>query len=165
MQASYANPQNLNFAPAQIRVGLHDVGGAQWMKDNALKGVALCHVTVQDQPIALDFTEFERAGIKIILRICYGYADGSGTLPGPAKLAKFEDAVVATLNTAKGVAYVHTGMKSTIEASFLATSRFQPSITASRTTVSGVGFVKTFSWGRLQLTRIMVPTQTMANGG
>jgi hypothetical protein len=41
-----------------IKVGLHDLGGAEYMLRNGLKGVALDHVCVREQPVALDYSRF-----------------------------------------------------------------------------------------------------------
>jgi hypothetical protein len=92
-----------------LRVGLHDEEGGQWMKANGLKGVCLVLATVQDQPIQLDYQHLADAGITVLLRIGYGYADGPGSLPPPDKLAAFENAVVFTLKNSRGVAVTQYG--------------------------------------------------------
>jgi len=90
-----------------LLIGLHDRAGADWMKQNKLKGVCLVLAQVQDQPVQLDFSHLANAGITVLLRIGYGYADGTGTMPQPDRLAAFEDAVAQTLNTAQGVTATH----------------------------------------------------------
>jgi len=85
------------------KVGLHDIGGAGWMKDNGKQGIALDHVRVTNQAVALDYTAFANAGIQIIVRLNYGYADGTGTLPPASQLPAFEAACVATMKASKGV--------------------------------------------------------------
>ena len=106
--AAAANGQPL-AQPIVARVGLHDLGGAEWMLKNGRRGIALDHVSITDRPIALDYTRFTRAGIDIVLRVQYGYADGTGTLPPPDRLAKFEQAVIDTLKQATGVLCVQYG--------------------------------------------------------
>jgi hypothetical protein len=83
--------------------GLHDIGGLEYMVTHAIKGVGLALVTVQHQAAVLDFTRYANAGIDVIVRIGWGYADGSGTLPKTADLPVFEQAVIATMLNAKGV--------------------------------------------------------------
>lgn len=55
------------------------------------------------------FTTLKSYGIDVIIRVNYGYADGSGTLPPIRKLEDFERAVVATMRSAKGVSYFQYG--------------------------------------------------------
>lgn len=95
-------------APKML-IGLHDRDGGNWLKQKKIKGVCLVLATVQDQPVQLDFTDLSNAGITVLLRIGYGYADGTGTLPRPDQLARFEKAVADTLNAAKGVTCSHYG--------------------------------------------------------
>ncbi len=92
-----------------LLIGIHDREGADWMKQNNLKGICLVLAQVQDQPVLLDFSDLAKAGITVLLRIGYGTADGTGTLPRPDRLAAFEDAVAQTLNNAKGVTATHYG--------------------------------------------------------
>ncbi len=98
---------NLPKPATKLWVGLHDQDGAAWMKQRRIKGVCLVLVDVQTQPAQLDFTDLANAGITVLLRISYGYANGTGTLPPPARLAAFEKAVADTLNAAKGVTASH----------------------------------------------------------
>ena len=93
----------------KLLIGLHDEAGGAWLKQKQIKGVCLALATVQDQPVQLDFTELSDAGITVLLRIGYGYADGAGTLPPPDQLTQFEKAVADTLNAAKGVTAAHYG--------------------------------------------------------
>jgi hypothetical protein len=90
-----------------VSIGLHDREGGDWMKDNGVKGVCVALVQVQDQPVSLDFTALANAGITVLVRIGYGYADGTGTIAPPDRLAAFEDAVAQTLNNAQGVTASH----------------------------------------------------------
>ena len=113
----YVDPQAFTAAhrPPQAKpqttllIGLHDREGADWMKRNNIKGVCLALVQVQDQPVPLDFSDLANAGLTVLLRVGYGYADGTGTLPRPDRLAAFEDAVAQTLNNAVGVTATHYG--------------------------------------------------------
>jgi hypothetical protein len=105
--AAHRPPQAKPGTP--LLIGLHDREGADWMKQNNLKGVCLVPVQVQDQPAQLDFSDLTNAGITVLVCIAYGYADGTGTLPRPDRLAAFEDAVAQTLNNARGVSATHYG--------------------------------------------------------
>lgn len=93
----------------KLLLGMHDEDGAKWMRQRRIKGVCLVLATVGDQAVPLDFSYLADAGITVLLRIGYGYADGSGTLPRPEQLAAFEKAVADTLNAAKGVTASHYG--------------------------------------------------------
>ncbi len=93
-----------------VQLGLHDIGGLEYMRSHGLKGCGLLLVSVQDQPAPwVNVQAYADAGIKVIARIGYGYADGSGTLPPPDRLAAFEAAVIKTIETSKGVAYWQYG--------------------------------------------------------
>jgi len=83
---------------APLLIGVHDAAGGDWMQQNNLKGLCVALVQVSDQPVALDFSKFAQAGIKVVVRLGYGYADGTGTLPPPNRLAAFEQAIVKTIN-------------------------------------------------------------------
>jgi hypothetical protein len=95
--------------PAKVLVGLHDESGGQWMADHQMKGCCLVHRIVQHQPVQLDFRHLQQAGITVICRLNWGYADGTGTLPRPGDKAAFIDAVVKTMLDAQGVTYFHIG--------------------------------------------------------
>jgi len=116
VRRDYINPQKFTQdnrpspeRPIRLQVGLHDEQAADWMKRNGLRGVCLAHVTVQQQALQLDYSALANAGITVLLRIGYGYADGTGTLPPPARLEAFEQAVFETLKNAKGVEAAHYG--------------------------------------------------------
>jgi Peptidase family M23 len=91
-------------APVKLKLGLHDSEGGDWLQSKQIKGVTVALVAVQDQPIFVDFTPMANAGIDVILRVGYGYADGTGTIAPPDQLAKFEKAAIDTINGAKGIA-------------------------------------------------------------
>ncbi len=66
---------------------MHDAEDGDWMKQNGIKGVCLVLAQVQDQSVPLDFSGLANAGITVLLRVGYGYADGTGTIAPPDKLA------------------------------------------------------------------------------
>lgn len=88
----------------KLKLGLHDSEGGEWLQGKQIKGVTLALVAVQEEPIFVDFTPMANAGIDVILRVGYGYADGTGTIAPPDQLAKFEKAAIETINGAKGIA-------------------------------------------------------------
>jgi hypothetical protein len=103
LEFTRAHRPNVPKPVTKLLIGLHDREGAQWMKQRKIKGVCLVLVDVQDQPAPIDFSDLADAGLTVLLRIGYGYANGTGTLPPPDRLAAFEQAVIDTLKAAKGV--------------------------------------------------------------
>lgn len=106
---SAAPPSPLPPQHTDLQVGLHDATGGEWMHDVGMRGVCLAHCAVQQRPAVLDFTSLVQAGIRVLVRIGYGYADGSGTIP-PLHLGGWTgirdawvQAVVTTINNARGV--------------------------------------------------------------
>ncbi|HET7377693.1 MAG TPA: M23 family metallopeptidase [Anaerolineae bacterium] len=97
-------PAPITHAPVTLKLGLHDSEGGDWLQSKQLRGVTLAAVAVQDQPAFVDFTPQANAGLDVILRVNYGWADGTGTIAPPADLAKFEKAAIDTINGAKGIA-------------------------------------------------------------
>jgi hypothetical protein len=95
--------------PTNFLIGVHDKPGGEWMAGNGIKGACLLHEVVQKQTRALDYSALQSAGITVICRLNWGYADGTGTLPPPGNSAAFVHAIVETMLDAKGVAYFHVG--------------------------------------------------------
>lgn len=94
----------ITHALVKLKLGLHDSEGGEWLQGKQIKGVTLALVAVQEEPLFVDFTPMANAGIDVILRVGYGYADGTGTIAPPDQLAKFEKAAIDTINGAKGIA-------------------------------------------------------------
>jgi hypothetical protein len=94
---------------AEVLVGLHDEAGGEWMVDQGVVGCCLVHRQVQRQAIDLDLRYLQEAGIVVIGRLNWGYADGTGTLPRPGERSAFIDAVVETMLDAAGVDFFHVG--------------------------------------------------------
>ncbi len=94
---------------ANVLLGLHDEGGAEWMVKRGIDGCCLAHTPVQRQPVELNFGDLQDAGIVVICRLNWGYADGTGTLPPPEYRGDFIDAVVKTMLAAKGVDFFYVG--------------------------------------------------------
>jgi len=94
---------------ARVLLGLHDEAGGEWMVNRGMIGCCLVHGQVQRQAVHLDFRHLQDAGLLVIGRLNWGYADGTGTLPPLQDRDAFIDAVVETMLTAKGVDFFHVG--------------------------------------------------------
>lgn len=92
-----------------VLVGFHDRGGGEWMVEQGVRGCCVVSRQVQRQPVQLDFAHLSQAGIAVIARLGWGYADGTGTLPAPMDRGPFTDAVVETIRSAEGVDYFYVG--------------------------------------------------------
>lgn len=80
--------------------GVHDRSGADWLLSNGLEGwctmARYLGTTAQD----VGLQQYAAAGIRVILRLTYSYAQddgGAGTMPAPDKLEAHENAVVETM--------------------------------------------------------------------
>lgn len=95
--------------PPQARVlyGMHDAAGGAWMRANGVRGVCLVHMPVRTAPVTVDFSELAAAGVTVLGRLSWGYADGSGTMPPPDQLTAHLSALAETMRNGKGVAYWH----------------------------------------------------------
>ena len=89
--------------PTPLLIGLHDEAGGDWMRDNEMTGVCLAHCQVREETAHLDFTSLENAGIKVLMRLNWGYADGTGTVPPPDKADVWVASMIATIGAARGV--------------------------------------------------------------
>ena len=94
---------------AQVLIGFHDQAGGEWMVEEGVRGCCVVSRQVQRQPVELDLTHLSQAGIVVIARLGWGYADGTGTLPAPTDREPFTDAVVDTIRSAEGVDYFYVG--------------------------------------------------------
>lgn len=91
----------------ELLVGLHDEAGAYWMAANGVEGVCLIHHQVQDKAVALDYRYLQSKGITVIVRLNWGYADGTGTMCRPQDLDGHLAALAITMSGAYGVDYFH----------------------------------------------------------
>lgn len=89
--------------------GLHDFGGLDYMKQRGLRGFCLVHWPVTTAPAPIDFSDAARRGIRVIARINWGYAGGTGTLPPPQYKDQFINACINTIQASRGVEFWHIG--------------------------------------------------------
>ena len=109
VRAAHVRARGYAPPPSRVLVGLHDRSGGEWMAAHGMTGCCLVHHAVQHQPIQIDCTPIQQAGITVICRLNWGYADGSGTLPRPEDRDSFISSVVETMLGARGVDYFHVG--------------------------------------------------------
>ena len=86
-------------------IGLHDEEGGHWLKQNALSGWCLPAIGIGTGARELDFRPFEDVGIRVIVRLNYGF-EPAGTLPDPDNQAEtdgFVAAILRTMELSKGV--------------------------------------------------------------
>jgi hypothetical protein len=97
--------ENPNDPPEPVEVlrGLHDAAGGEYMAEVGMQGVCLAHGTVQHTPRHFDFRHLRDAGIDVLCRLNYGYANGTGTVPIPRNAERWIDAMARTINASQGV--------------------------------------------------------------
>jgi len=93
----------------QMLIGLHDDAGGEWMVDQEIPGCCVVPRQIQREPVELDFRHVSEAGIVVIGRLTWGYADGTGTFPTPTARDAFVEAVAETIRSAEGVDYFQIG--------------------------------------------------------
>lgn len=86
----------------ELLAGLHDAPGGTWMEENNVKGLCLALAQVQDLPCTVDFSHLASANVDVILRVNWGYADGTGTVPPEHFKDAHIAAVIETLDTMIG---------------------------------------------------------------
>jgi len=109
IRAAHVNLNGSPPLPHAVAIGLHDERGGEWIAAQGLEGCCLAHYVVQRRPVQIDCRHLQEAGIAVIARLNWGYADGTGTLPRPQDRGAFVDAVVETILAARGVEYFHVG--------------------------------------------------------
>ena len=62
----------------------------------------LVHRAVQTQPVAINCLNLALSGIKVLVRLNWGYADGTGTVPPPEHKDAWVDAIITTIATSRG---------------------------------------------------------------
>ena len=89
--------------PPTLLIGLHDEAGGNWMRAQEMTGVCLAHAQVREETVHLNFTGLESAGIKVLARLNWGYADGTGTVPPPDRADTWVTAMIESIKAAQGV--------------------------------------------------------------
>lgn len=89
---------------SNLMMGLHDTPGGEWMADNGLKGCCLALAQVSETPRTFDWSRLKDAGVTVIARVDWGYADGTGSLPKPEHADAWVNAVIGTINNSRGAA-------------------------------------------------------------
>jgi murein DD-endopeptidase MepM/ murein hydrolase activator NlpD len=107
---SYADPRLLfqawpDSAPVipPPLVGIHDEAGGEWMRQQGMTGLCLCHGNVTDAPAQIDMRHLSDSGIRVLYRLNHGYGGGAGTLPPPDQMADWVNVVAQTIQNARGV--------------------------------------------------------------
>ncbi len=98
-------PANSNPQPIKPAVGLHDMGGGNWMMENGINGYCVHAIAVGTAAQTFDFSAWEAAGIKVLVRLNYGFAP-VGTIPDPDDSAETERFIAAcnlTIQRSHGV--------------------------------------------------------------
>ena len=88
-----------------VEYGIHDEPGAEWGMDNGVEGYSIYSVALGTTATTIDFSQLQNAGIKMIVRLNYGYGS-TGTVPNPSDLEKvdgFVGACVQTIRNSRGV--------------------------------------------------------------
>jgi len=83
--------------PPSLLIGLHDEPGGHWMRNQGMRGVCLVPRAVQTQPTTINCLNLAHAGIKVLVRLNWGWADGTGTVPPPEHEDAWVDAIIATI--------------------------------------------------------------------
>lgn len=95
--------------PARVlRVGFHDEPGGYWLagrlKGRDIASCCLVHEVVREDVRRLDFSGLANAGVEVLCRLNWGYADGGGTVPPPGLAQVWVAAMRETIEGARGVA-------------------------------------------------------------
>ncbi len=67
-----------------------------------MKACCLVHRQVQATPLQLNYQRLKDAGVLVVVRLNWGYADGTGTVPPPQYRDAHVDALVKTINDCQG---------------------------------------------------------------
>lgn len=84
-------------------VGVHDEAGGEWMVQNGMTGLCLCHFNVTDSVIPIDFRHLSNNDILVLARANYNYGGGAGTIPPPGLEFPWIDLLSQTMIDSKGV--------------------------------------------------------------
>ncbi len=87
-----------------VSFGIHNEDGATWMKQQGMTGWSLHAIELGTNAAPQDMTRFEQAGIKMLIRLNYGFhPKGNQPAPNSADYQRYLDACVETMRRSKGV--------------------------------------------------------------
>ncbi|WP_420630033.1 M23 family metallopeptidase [Candidatus Leptofilum sp.] len=87
-----------------VTFGMHNLDGADWMKRNGMQGWALHAIGLGTNAAPQDMTQYERAGIKMLIRLNYGFhPQGNQPASNSPDHQRYLDACVETMRRSKGV--------------------------------------------------------------
>ena len=87
-----------------VSFGIHNLDGANWMKQNGMQGWSLHAIALGTNAAPQDMTQFEKAGIKMLIRLNYGFhPKGNQPTPNSPDFQRYLDACVETMRRSKGV--------------------------------------------------------------
>lgn len=93
----------------KVLVGFNDPderGAGEWMLAQGLGGVLCVPLFIGMSARGLDFSRYERAGIRVVVNLRFSWSTdegGAGTLPPPGERQGFVDACLATMEASRGV--------------------------------------------------------------
>ncbi len=87
-----------------VEFGIHNEDGANWMKQNGMKGWSIHAIALGTNSAPQNMTHLEQAGIKMLIRLNFGFHP-QGNQPAPASpdYQRYLDACVETMRRSKGV--------------------------------------------------------------
>jgi GH25 family lysozyme M1 (1,4-beta-N-acetylmuramidase) len=98
----YADKPAFPRQQPRLLVGLHDEDGGDWMRSQNMEGICLVHRAVQTQPVTINCQSLALAGIKVLARLNWGYAGGTGTVPPPEHKDDWVHAICGTIAASRG---------------------------------------------------------------
>jgi len=87
--------------PLRLSIGLHDEAGGEWMRGEGMRGACLVLRQVQTQPTVVDCLHLAQAGIRVLVRLNWGWAGGTGTVPPPDQKDAWVDAIIQTITDSR----------------------------------------------------------------
>lgn len=88
----------------EVTFGMHNEDGAEWMRRNGMTGWAVHAIALGTNPAPQEMTRFEQAGIKMLVRLNYGFhPQGNQPKANSPEYQKYLDACVETMRRSKGV--------------------------------------------------------------
>ncbi len=87
-----------------VSFGIHNEDGAHWMKQNGVSGWSIHAIGLGTAAAPQNMTHFEQAGIKMIIRLNYGFhPQGNQPAPNSPDYQRYLNACVETMQRSKGV--------------------------------------------------------------